>query len=233
MFESNPSPPAQPKANTGAPIPVLIEGVVPIPPVLSLRSKAVLERLYKREHVSAREISRLAGASRSGVLNALDRFSIPRDNARPARTGHLLFGFEYVNHQLVKNEAEQAAIRRMRQYRTVGLSLREIAGNLNLKLISTKQSIVHNEALISKRTERFRYWFSLIVTAEHESSAWTNENSSLNRYALFGRVVHHVRTKTQGVEIPGVSVFGICCGLGTMTLFAPCATRHSADRCTT
>jgi hypothetical protein len=52
----------------------------------------------------------------------------------------LRFGFDYINHQLVKNSAEQAAIRMMRQYRAGGLSLREIAGNLNLKLIPTKQN---------------------------------------------------------------------------------------------
>ncbi len=79
MFESVPFPPNQPEANAGAPIPALIEGVVPIPPVLRLRSKSALEGLYTREKFSAREISRLAGASRSGVLKALDRFSIPRE----------------------------------------------------------------------------------------------------------------------------------------------------------
>ena len=67
--------------------------MVPIPPVLGLRSKAVLERLYSHEKFSAREISRLAGASRSGVLKALDRFGIPREKDRPARNGHLPFGF--------------------------------------------------------------------------------------------------------------------------------------------
>ena len=50
------------------------------------------------------------------------------------------FGFDYLNHQLVKNGAEQAAIRMMRQYRAGGLSLREIAGDLNLNLIPTKES---------------------------------------------------------------------------------------------
>jgi hypothetical protein len=87
--------------------------------VLGLRNKAVLERLYKRVQFSAREISRLAGASRSGVLNALDRFSIPREKGRPARTGHVPFGFDCVNHQLVKNHAEQAAIRETTRCRAV------------------------------------------------------------------------------------------------------------------
>jgi Recombinase len=134
-----PAPPDQLTANTGTRIPALIEDVLPIPPVLSLRNRAVLERLYTREHISAREISRMAGASRSGVLNALDRFSIPRNNDRPARTGHVPFGFDYINHQLAKNDAEQAALQMMRDHRAAGLSLREIAGKLNLMLLPTKQ----------------------------------------------------------------------------------------------
>jgi len=99
----------------------------------------VLERLYTREHVSAREISRLAGASRSGVLKALDRFSIPRDRDRRTRTGHVPFGFDYTNHKLVVNDCEQAAIRMMQQHRAAGLSLRQIVATLNRAFISTKQ----------------------------------------------------------------------------------------------
>ncbi len=118
----------------------LIEGAIPLPPVLGLRSKSALERLYTSEHLSAREISRLVSASRSGVLEALDRFDIPQNGNGHKRTGHLSFGFDCLDHQLVKNNAEQAAIRMMRQYRAGGLSLREIAGNLNLKLIPTKQN---------------------------------------------------------------------------------------------
>ena len=108
--------------------------------MLRLRSKAVLERLYTREHISAREISRLAGASRSGVLKALARFGVPREKGHSVRTGHVPFGFEYINHQLVKNEAEQAAIRMMREQRTGRLSLRAIAEVLNRAFIPTKQN---------------------------------------------------------------------------------------------
>ena len=107
---------------------------------LAPRSKGALEALYTREHLSAREVSRIAGASRSGVLKALDRFSIPRSEDTRRRIGPLCFGFDYLNHQLVKNGAEQAAIRMMRQYRVDRLSLRKIAGNLNEKLIPTKQN---------------------------------------------------------------------------------------------
>ncbi len=113
------------------------------------------ERTYKRESEidyirhcrkaargelrSRRPIYALRAPSRSAVLDALDRFGIPPNEGRSKRTGTLPFGFDYLNHQLVKNGAEQAAIRMMRQYRAGGLSLREIAGNLNLKLIPTKQ----------------------------------------------------------------------------------------------
>jgi hypothetical protein len=118
----------------------LIEGVVPLPPVLGLRRKGALERLYTHDHLSAREISHLAGASRSDVLNALNRFNLPRSTAKPTRIGPLPFGFEYINHQLVKNNAERAAIRKMQEYRARRLSLRAIAGALNLKPIPTKHN---------------------------------------------------------------------------------------------
>ena len=134
------APPDQPEANAGAPVPALIEGVIPIPPLLTLRSRGALERLYSRERLSARENSRLAGASRSGVLNALDRFGIPLDKDRPARTGHVPFGFDFLNHRLVANNSERATIRMMQKERADGLSLREIVGLLNRAIIPTKQN---------------------------------------------------------------------------------------------
>lgn len=111
-----------------------------MPPVLSLRSKGALEAFCRGKRLSAREIERLIGASHAGVVKALDRFSIPRNGNERKRTGQLPFGFDYLKHQLVKKGGEQVAIRMMRQYRAAGLSLREIAGNLNLKLIPTKQN---------------------------------------------------------------------------------------------
>jgi hypothetical protein len=42
----------------------------------------------------------------------------------------------------VKNSAEQATIRMMRQYRAGELYLREIAGNLNKRLIPTKKNTI-------------------------------------------------------------------------------------------
>ena len=109
-------------------------------PLCSALRSSALGRLYTGEHLSAREISRLIGSSRSAVLDALSRFGIPPNEGRRKRTGTLPFGFDYLNHQLVKNGVEQAAIRMMRQYRAGGLSLREIAGDLSLNLIPTKQN---------------------------------------------------------------------------------------------
>jgi hypothetical protein len=43
LFEPVSAPPEQPKANARAAIPTLIEGFVPLPPGLSLRSKGALE----------------------------------------------------------------------------------------------------------------------------------------------------------------------------------------------
>jgi len=80
----------------------------------------------------------LAGASRAGVLNALDRFGIERNADKATRIGPVPFGFDYLNFKLVKNKAEQEVIRIIRQYRVSDLSLREIAGKLNQGLIPTK-----------------------------------------------------------------------------------------------
>jgi len=105
-------------------------------------SRSYLEGLCSGQHLSIREITRLTGASLAAVLEALDRFGIHQNGNGHKRTGHLPFGFDYLNCQLVKNKAEQASIRMMRQYRTGGLSLREIAGELNRLPIPTKNNRV-------------------------------------------------------------------------------------------
>ena len=139
-FDSVFAPPDQQKTNGRAACPALIEGVIFLPSLLCLRSKSALEGFYTHERMSAREISRLVGSSRSAVLDALDRFDIPQNRNGHKRIGPLPFGFDYLDHQIVKNGAEQTTIRMMRQYRAGGMSLREIAGNLNQKLVPTKQN---------------------------------------------------------------------------------------------
>ena len=119
-FESGPSPPGQQKANARATVPALMEDTIPLPAPLRLRSQSCLEGLYSKKHLSIREIARRADVSRAGVLEALDRFGIPRNRDGRRRTGHLPFGFGYISHKLVKNGAEQAVLRLMRQYRAGG-----------------------------------------------------------------------------------------------------------------
>jgi hypothetical protein len=45
------------------------------------------------------------------VLEALDRFGIHQNGNGHKRVGPLPFGFDYLNHQLVKNKGEQPVIR--------------------------------------------------------------------------------------------------------------------------
>jgi len=108
LFEPVPPPPAQQKANGHAVFPTFIEDTIPLPSLLRLRSSSYLEALYSKQHLSAREIARLAEVSRSMVLEALDRLGIPQNGNGHKRTGHVPFGFACLNHQLVKNKAEQA-----------------------------------------------------------------------------------------------------------------------------
>ncbi len=88
------------------------------------------------------------------VLEALDRFGIPQNGNGHKRTGHLPFGFNFLNYKLVKNKAEQDAIRMMRQYRVGGRSLREIAGELNQRLTPTKNNGVWQANTVRRILER-------------------------------------------------------------------------------
>jgi len=140
LFEPVSTPPAKQKANGHAVPPALIEDAIPLPSLLLLRSRSYLDGLYSKQHLSVREIARLVEVSRSTVLEALSRFGIPQNGNGYKRVGHLPFGFDYLSHQLVKNKAEQAVIRMIRQYRVGGLSLQQIAGKLNQRLTPTKNN---------------------------------------------------------------------------------------------
>ena len=121
-------------------LPALIEGTIPLPGLTQLRSKSYLAQLYAGRHLSARQIARLTEVSRSVVLAGLGRFGIPQNGRGRTHPGQLPFGFDYRDYWIVKNKAEQAAIRMIRQYRAGSLSLQEIAGSLNQKLIPTKNN---------------------------------------------------------------------------------------------
>jgi hypothetical protein len=76
--------------------------------------------------------------SRSTALSALSRCSIPKNSHNRTHPGQLPFGYDYKNYRRVKNRAEQGAIRLRQQSRAGGLSLRQIAGKLNQRLIPSK-----------------------------------------------------------------------------------------------
>jgi hypothetical protein len=78
--------------------------------------------------------------SRSTALAALSRCGISKKGCNRTHPGQLPFGYDYQDYRLVKNEAEQCVIRLMRQDRTSGLTLRQIAGQLNQRLVPTKSN---------------------------------------------------------------------------------------------
>jgi hypothetical protein len=121
-------------------LPALIEGTILLPGLALLLSKSYLKQLYAGQHLSARQIARLTDASRSVVLAARDRSGIPPNGRRRTHPGQLPFGYDYQNYRLVKNHAEQGVIRLMRQGRDGGLTLRQIAGQLNERLVASKSS---------------------------------------------------------------------------------------------
>jgi hypothetical protein len=100
--------------------------------------KTYLAQLYRDRHLSARQIARLTEVSRSTALSALGRFGILKNGKRCTHPGQLPFGYDYCDYRLMKNQAEQGVIRLMRQGRAGGLSLRQIAGQLNQRLIPKK-----------------------------------------------------------------------------------------------
>jgi hypothetical protein len=129
------------QSTTGRPgLPALIEGTIPLPGLAQLRSKSYPAQLYRGRHLSARQIARLTEVSRSTALSALGRFGIPKNGHIRAHPGQLPFGYDYQSYRLVKNQAEQGVIRLMRQCRADGLSLRQIAGQLNQRLVPSKSS---------------------------------------------------------------------------------------------
>ena len=96
-----------------------------------LRSNSYLAQLYAGRHLWARQIARLTEVSRSTALAALRRCGIPKDSHNRTHPGQLPFSYDYRHCRLVEDEAEQGVIRLMSRARAGGLSLRQIAGQLN------------------------------------------------------------------------------------------------------
>jgi hypothetical protein len=72
------------------------------------------------------------------VLAALRRCGIPKNGRDRTHPGQLPFGYDYRDYRLVKNQAELGVIRLMQQGRAGGLSLRQIAGQLNQRMVPSK-----------------------------------------------------------------------------------------------
>jgi len=121
---------------------------------LQLRSKSYLEHLYSDQHLSINEIARLIDVSHSVVLAAIERFGIPQNGNGHKRQGQIPFGFNYIDYKIVKNKEEQNVIRMIRQLRASGSSLREIANEMNQKLIPTKNSGIWQANTVKKILSR-------------------------------------------------------------------------------
>jgi IS30 family transposase len=122
--------------------------------LLQICSRAVLERLYKREKLSVREIARVTETSHSTILSALSRLGIEQNGNGHKRKGQIPFGYEYKDFKLIKRKDEQEIIRMIRQYRVNGLSLRQIADELNQRLVPTKNCGVWQANTVKKILER-------------------------------------------------------------------------------
>ena len=72
------------------------------------------------------------------VLAALSRCGISKNGRNRTHPGQLPFGYDYQDYLLVKNQAEQGVIRLMQKARAGGLSLRQIVGQLNRRLVPSK-----------------------------------------------------------------------------------------------
>jgi hypothetical protein len=122
-------------------LPALIECTIPLPGLAQLQSKSYLALLYEGRHLSARQIARLTKVSRSTALAALSRCGIPKNGRNRTHPSRLPFGFDYQDYRLMRDQVEQGVIRLMRQGRAGGLSLRQITGQLNQRLVPTKSSV--------------------------------------------------------------------------------------------
>jgi hypothetical protein len=68
----------------------------------------------------------------------LKRYGIPKDGRNRTHPGQHPFGYDYQNYRLVKNQAEQGVLRLIDQALAGGLLLRQIAGQLNKRLVPIK-----------------------------------------------------------------------------------------------
>ena len=137
---------------------LLIQDSVALPQRFQVLLPAELRRLYCGAGLSIREIARKAEVGHSTVLIHLRRCGIDlrREDVSRKRKGRIPFGWEYLNHNLVKNPDEQQIIRMIRQYICRGESFRGIARELKLNrnLVPTKNNGIWQANTVKKILER-------------------------------------------------------------------------------
>ena len=89
--------------------------------------------------------------SHSTVIECLRRLGIHDEGARKRDRyqGQIPFGYNYRDGKLEKNKEEQEVIRNIKQLRASGLSLREIARELNRRLVPTKKNGIWQAGTVS------------------------------------------------------------------------------------
>ncbi len=154
-FESPPPPSGEQYTNIKV---YRVKDKIPLPSKLLLKNKSHLYRLYVKNRLSKREIARVLNVNHSSVIERLREFGIYRPEENPSKRNKIKrqipYGYDYKNNKLVKNPQEQEVIREIKQMRATGLSLREIANELNKKLIPTKNNGIWQANTIRKILQR-------------------------------------------------------------------------------
>ena len=122
--------------------PALIEDQISLRGRLLLAGPARIVGLHTQGGLSAHQIAARIGVSRTAVLAALAKLGVvcERPHNGHALKGQVPFGWDLGDGRLVKNGGEQQVIRLIRQLHSGGKSLRSIVGELNRRLVPTKNA---------------------------------------------------------------------------------------------
>ena len=112
----------------------LIDYIAIQPRVIGENQKK-LASLWVEKGESLREVSRATGHSREYLRKQLRKFGIQKEKSPPRVVP---FGWSWKSDQLVENAKEQAVIREILILRAGGMSLKEIAAELNRRAVPTK-----------------------------------------------------------------------------------------------
>ena len=125
---------------------------IPLPSKLLLRNKSYLYSLYVKQGLPKREIARRLNVRHSAVIATLKKLGIHENSPNKVHgiKGQIPFGYNYKNGKLEKNEEGQEVIRVIKQLKSSGFSIRGIAGELNKRLIPTKNNGIWHANTVRK-----------------------------------------------------------------------------------